>query len=99
MIGDFMGRSEEEKRNFDSDGDDEFVNKQSDDIYSDEDIEEQMAADEIEPGEAGFMEGYGSPNLIMCKKCKKKIKKIDLEKCHEEEIDGKTTWVCEDCYK
>ena len=94
-----MGRSEEEKRNFDSDGDDEFVNKQSDDIYSDEDIEEQMDADQIEPEEAGFMEGYDNANLIVCKKCKKKIKKIDLEKCHEEIVNGQTYWVCEDCCK
>ena len=92
-----MTRDEEEKRNFDSDGDDEFVNKQSDDIYDKEDIEEQREADEISTGEAGFMEGYDNANLIVCKKCNKKIKKIDLEKCHEEEIDGKITWVCEDC--
>jgi hypothetical protein len=92
-----MTRDEEEKRQFDNDGDDEMVNKEDDDIYDDENIEEQLDADEISPEEAGFMEGYSNPNLIKCKKCGKKINIVDLEKCHEEIIDDKKTWVCEDC--
>ena len=95
-----MARDEEEKRQFDSDGDDEMVNKEDDDIYDEEDVEEQMDADKIKPEEAGFMEGYDNPNLIKCKKCKKcgkEIKALDLEKCREYIIDGKITWVCDTC--
>ena len=95
-----MARDEEEKKHYDPDGDDEMVNKEDDDIYEKEDIEEQMDADEIEPGEAGFMEGYDNPNLIKtkkCRKCGKELKGVDLEKCHEEEVDGKIVWVCDEC--
>jgi hypothetical protein len=95
-----MTRDEEEKKEFDSDGDDEMVNKEDDDIYDNEDIEEQLDADEISPAEASFMEGYGNPNLIKCKKCKKcgkEIKALDLEKCREEVVGGKSTWLCDTC--
>ena len=72
-----------------------------DDIYEEEDVEEQMDNDEIDAGEAGFMEGYESPNMIKCKKCGKKLKDssgIDLEKCHEEkDDDDNTIWVCDCC--
>jgi hypothetical protein len=96
----FLVRDEEEKRQFDSDGDDELVNKEDSDIYDEENIEEQLDAGEISPEEAGFMEGYDTPNLIKCKKCKKcgkEINALDLEKCKEEVIDGKTTWICDTC--
>jgi len=73
----------------------------SDDIYSKEDVEEQLENDEITAEEVGFMEGYDNPNMIVCKKCKKKLKDpagVDLEKCHEELDDsGKTIWVCDCC--
>ena len=73
----------------------------SDDIYEEEDVEEQVENDEISIEEAGFMEGYDNPNLIVCKKCKKKLKDetgIDLEKCHEEKDDNDNTiWVCDCC--
>ncbi|MBT4870219.1 MAG: hypothetical protein HON47_01460 [Candidatus Diapherotrites archaeon] len=72
-----------------------------DDIYEKKDVEEQLENDEIDAGEAGFMEGYESPNMIVCKKCKKKLKNefgVDLEKCHEETNDtGETIWVCDCC--
>jgi len=70
-------------------------------IYKEEDVEEQVENDEISVEEAGFMEGYDNPNLIVCKKCKKKLKGdsgIDFEKCHEEkDDDGNTVWVCDCC--
>jgi len=72
-----------------------------DDIYEKKDVEEQLENDEINAEEAGFMEGYESPNMIVCKKCKKKLKDdkgVDLEKCHEElDDDGNTIWVCDCC--
>jgi len=32
--------------------------EETDDLYDNEKVEEAMEEDEIEPGEAGFMEGY-----------------------------------------
>ena len=62
---------------------------------------EQLENDEINAEEAGFMEGYENPNMIVCKKCGKKLKDnagIDLKKCHEElNDDGNTIWVCDCC--
>ena len=73
----------------------------SDDIYDKEDVEEQMDNDEIDPQEAGFMEGYDNPNLIKCKKCGKKVKNedgVDLEKCHEkEDAEGNVYLLCDCC--
>ena len=72
-----------------------------DDIYREKDIEEQMENDEIDPEEAGFMEGYENPHLIKCKKCGKKLKDSEgtsLEDCHEEQDDdGNTILVCDCC--
>jgi hypothetical protein len=71
--------------------------KDEDDIYDEENVEQQLDNDEISPEEAGFMEGYDSPNMIRCKKCKKKIEALDLDKCYEEIVDGVTQWTCEEC--
>ena len=72
----------------------------TDDIYDKEDVEEQLENDEISPEEAGFMEGYDNTKLITCNKCSKVLKNkkgLDLEKCHEQVINGKVTWFCDDC--
>ncbi|MFA5357739.1 MAG: hypothetical protein WC308_02345 [archaeon] len=71
----------------------------SDDIYDEDQSEEQLEEDEISPGEAGFMEGYDSPKMIRCKKCKKKLESVDLEHCTETEEDGETVWTCGSCCK
>ncbi|MCX6801182.1 MAG: hypothetical protein NTZ73_03260 [Candidatus Diapherotrites archaeon] len=69
----------------------------SDDIYDEKQSEAQLEEDEISPEEAGFMEGYESPNMIHCKKCKKKLKAVDLEHCKEVVEGGETVWLCSEC--
>ena len=69
----------------------ERTEKEDNDIYDDREREEQMEEDAIEPEEAGFMEGYESPNMVKCCECKKLC---DLEHAIELEIDGETKWFC-----
>lgn len=69
----------------------------ADDIYDDEQAEEQLEEDEISPAETGFIEGYESPNMIHCKKCRKKLKPVDLEHCKEAVEGGETVWLCDEC--
>ena len=69
----------------------EEIEKESEDIYSDEQREEQLEEDEISPAEAAFVEGYESPNMIQCKNCGKNS---ELEKMIEKKIDGETYWFC-----
>jgi hypothetical protein len=71
-----------------------------DNIYKKENIEQQIENDEIDPQEAGFMEGYVDQDLIKCSKCGKKLREkgIDLENCHEkEDSEGNLVLICDCC--
>lgn len=46
------------------------VEKQTDDVYDNKEVEEQMENDEINPEEAGFMEGYNEKQSEKPKKAK-----------------------------
>ena len=51
----------------------DIYDDKEDDIYDKEQAENQREDDEISTAEEGFMEGYDSPNMIKCKKCKNSI--------------------------
>lgn len=71
----------------------EFSSKdeEKEDIYLPEGEEEQLEEDEITGEEANFMEGYGTPKLVECASCRKKV---DFEKVVEKEINGTNYWFC-----
>lgn len=69
----------------------EKYEKPTEDYYSKEERQQMMEEDEIEPGEAGFMEGYDNPDLMQCGKCGEEV---NLEKAIEKEINGKTYLFC-----
>ena len=60
-------------------------------IYNKEDRKQQMEEDEIDPQEAGFMEGYEDTKFVECNSCEKSI---DLAHVIEKEINGTTYTFC-----
>ena len=67
------------------------VEKEDENIYDREQREAQLDEDAIEPGEAGFMEGYEDTKLVECNSCHGQI---DWEKVIEKEINGTTYTFC-----
>ena len=76
-----------EKKEQDYSGKDE----EKEDIYTEEGVEEKMEKSEINPEDAGFMEGYDNPKLVQCGSCGKEF---DMDKVIERKIKGKTFWFC-----
>jgi len=77
--GFFMAEKEEEEES------------DTENIYDKKDREEQLAEDEIEPGEAGFVEGYEDTKLIECNACGNQF---DFEKSVSREINGTMYTFC-----
>ena len=65
--------------------------EETENIYSKKEREQQLEESEIEPEEAGFMEGYEDTKLIECNSCGKQF---DFEKAIEKEINGTTYTFC-----
>ncbi|MBI1969609.1 hypothetical protein HYS48_02850 [Candidatus Woesearchaeota archaeon] len=80
---------EDEYKDEDPPNDEEGVN-------SEEDREELMEDDELEPWEEGFMEGAEAGGQEA--KCRKCGKILEREETLEREIDGDLVWFCsEEC--
>ncbi len=88
-----MAKKEEELEipGEDEEEEDELIEKEDDNIYDGKEREQQLADDGIEPGEAGFMEGYQDTKLVECNSCGNKI---DWEKVVEKVINGTTYTFC-----
>ena len=69
----------------------DIAEKETDDIYDTAKREEQLAEDEIGPGEAGFMEGYENTKVVECGACNNKF---DFEKVVERVINGTNYQFC-----
>jgi len=68
-----------------------------DDPYDKESVERMLEDDQLEPKEAGFMEGYQEPNLLKCPHCGKAV---DPEHPYEvEELEGDYLFCSEECGK
>ncbi|MDO8428118.1 MAG: hypothetical protein Q7S92_02800 [Candidatus Diapherotrites archaeon] len=83
-----------------TDEDDEIIDKEdkeSDtDVYSEKTDERLLDEDEMNPGDAGFLEGYAEPKLIQCRnKCDENV---DVENPVVRDIKGKEHYFCsEEC--
>jgi YHS domain-containing protein len=60
-------------------------------IYTEEGVEEKIASDNMNPEDAGFMEGYDNPRLVQCGGCGKEF---DLDSAIERQVEGTTFWFC-----
>jgi len=68
-----------------------------DDPYDKESVEKMVDEDQMEPKEAGFMEGYQEPNLLKCTHCGKNV---DPEHAYEvEEMKDNYLFCSEVCSK
>ena len=70
-----------------------IIEKDTEDIYDKEDAKEQLLEDEINPAEAGFMQGHEDYKQGTCNTCGKQI---DPEKTVEKEVNGKLLTFCSD---
>lgn len=94
---DFAEESDEPKEKLEEDME---KGEREEDVYSKAGREKLEEDDEIEPAEAGFMEGAsGKGTQAICETCRKPLD-TDDKNIIEKEINGQVKWFCnEECFE